>query len=90
MMPMRPTTRADRLVSLVPRCDRHVGHQALFLPVCEVFKQDRLDLTLAGKVVLGDGSEECLLASLAQRLLRDPLDAIQALLEDIVRPRNEV
>ena len=56
----------------------------------EVFADDGLNLSLSGEVVRGHGSEESLLTAFAQRLLRDPLDAVEPLLEDIVGAGNEV
>ena len=67
MMPMRPAARANWLVGLLPRLDLHVGHKALVLPAGEVFAHDLLDLSLAGKIVIGDGGEKRLLPALAER-----------------------
>jgi hypothetical protein len=65
MMPMRPASCADRFVSLLSRFDQHIGREALVLPAREVLSDNRLDVSLSGEIVSGDGSKKGLLPAFA-------------------------
>ncbi len=62
LMPMRPATRADRFVRLVARLDRHVRNKPFFLPLGEIFVHDGFDFAFASEVILGNASEERVMA----------------------------
>src|SRR3546814_17515680 len=88
-MPVRPAARSDGFVRLFPRLDHHIRDEAARLPVGEMLTDERQDTLLALDVVRRRGREEgCRTASI-EGLRRHPLDAVEALAEDIVRSGDD-
>src|SRR3546814_768864 len=88
--PVRPAARSVGVVRLCPRLDHHIRDEAARLPVGEMLTDERQDTLLALDVVRRRGREEgCRTASI-EGLRRHPLDAVEALAEDIVRSGDDV
>src|SRR4051812_22632477 len=84
MMPIRPTARPDRLIRLLARFDLHIRDKSFLLPLGEVLGHSSIDLSLALPILFGDASKEDF------AIWTDPLDAVEALLINIILARLEV
>ena len=87
---MRPATLAEQARRLIPRLDPHIRDASLGLPLWEVLRDDPLHLPLAANVIRSDRCVKGLLTPLGYALFGDPLNAVEALLEDIIGTRYEV
>ena len=93
MVPMSPTSLANRLVGIITRLNFHRRHESFFLPVGEAFAEQVEGELLAGEIVFGDGAVVFGGAGIAGFFVDagfDPADAVEAFLEDIVGARDEV
>jgi hypothetical protein len=87
--PVRPAPCADWLVCLGTRFDPYVGNPAPFLPLGEVFSDNDLDDPVALNVIHCHGSQ-IEIVSLAPSFRAYPLNAIEALLKDVIGPGLKV
>src|SRR5262245_14543445 len=90
MMPMRPATLAEQARRFVPRLDPHVRDETLGLPAGEVLSDYGVNPPLASEIILGYGRDGSLFPTLPKTFLGDPLDAVEPLVEDVVRARREI
>src|SRR2546427_11060682 len=88
-MPMRPAAFTNRLVGVVSRLDSHIRHPAVVLPLRKILRKKVLDRTLAFQVFGCNGSE-VVLKTFGRLLTPHPLDAVKALLENVVGARLKV
>src|ERR1039458_1813468 len=90
---MRPTARSDQVEPLIPwrptNLNPHVGYPALRLPVRKVLADKHRDSLFALQILQSD-SAEFVVETVAPVLGAHPLDAIEPLLEEIIRPRHKV
>ncbi len=89
MMPVRPAALAVEAFGLDSQLNRHIGDPAALLPCSEMRGDVLLDDPLAFEVGGGDGAELVLRAAAAGDGAH-PLDAGEALLEDVVGARFEI
>src|SRR5713101_7502911 len=87
---MGPATSSNRLISLVTGFDLHIRNETGVLPAFQILSNKFFNLPLAVEIVHRHGCEERCLPGLMKRGARDPLDAVQPLLQDIVWTRHEV
>src|SRR6266851_300171 len=90
MMPVRPTTLLNRLRCIFTWLDGHIRHQTRLLPCIEACAYDRLDLFLTFQIFVRNRTKKDFLTPFVDRVLRNPLDTVEALLKDVVWTGNEV
>src|SRR5580658_10505096 len=86
---MCPTSRPDWFVGLLTWLDAHVRNPPLGLPVSEMFANELVNHLLSLQVLVAYRAE-LIVVGLAILLGPHPLDAVQPLLEQIIRPGFEI
>ena len=90
MMPICPAAFAIRLVGFITRFNRHIRHQALLLPLLDIFSDDLFNLAFPRQILFRDCGKKSLFLLFVQAVGGYPLNAIQPLLKNIVRARFEL